>query len=287
MRGSAQSWQGKGRIPMERMQRYQRNKTHWEAALSFLDLLYVSIVREFRTENGGAIMSFFSAIAQPLLIFLLFYLIYEVVGRAVIVRGDFLLFMMTGIMMYLMHIKAVTKLRNTSHSMKGMIFYAKASTILSIMSAALYQLYLNILAIIVIMGTSYLIRGHLEVYNPSGLLLPFFFAWASGLAAGMMFMALTPVVPWLMPRLWQFYRRLQMFSSGKMLLGNMVPAGMLPFFQWNPLFHCIDQARGEAFINYLPRNSNMTYPVYFTIALLVLGLLIEFAVRANQDRGIE
>lgn len=272
---------------MERMQQYNRNNTLSQAALSFLDLLYVSVVREFRVTNGGAIMSFFSALATPLLLFGMFYVMYEVIGRSVIVRGDFLLFVMTGIMMYLMHIRAVTTLKGAMHSVKGMIFYAKASIILSIISSALYQLYLNVIAIIIIMGTSYLIRGHLEIYNPSGLLLPFFMGWASGLAVGMMFMAVKPLAPILIPRLFQLYRRLQMFSSGKMLLGNMIPASMLPFFQWNPLFHSIDQARGEAFINYIPRNSNMTYPIYFTIAVFVLGLLIEFAVRASRDRGIE
>ena len=51
---------------------------------------------------------------------------------------------------------------------------------------------------------------------------------------------------------------------------------MLALFDWNPLFHIIDQARGFAFINYNPRNSNLDYPITLTIVFFVLGLIIQY-----------
>ncbi len=35
-----------------------------------------------------------------------------------------------------------------------------------------------------------------------------------------------------------------MIASGKMFVANMLPTSMLLMLDWNPLFHCIDQARG-------------------------------------------
>ena len=70
-----------------------------------------------------------------------------------------------------------------------------------------------------------------------------------------------------------------MVFSGKMFVANLMPTFMLHMFSWNPLFHIIDQTRGFAFINYSPRNSSLTYPVYAMLALLMIGLMAEFVTR--------
>ena len=67
-----------------------------------------------------------------------------------------------------------------------------------------------------------------------------------------------------------------MIFSGKMVLANTLPPTMLALFDWNPLFHIIDQARGFAFINYNPRNSNLDYPITLTIVFFVLGLIVQY-----------
>ena len=272
---------------MPRFERYHRSRTFWESSLNLIELIYVSIVRSFRSDTGGSLLGFASLLLMPLMLFTAFYIMFEVFGRRPAIRGDFLIFMMTGIFLYRAHIQAVQNLRGAGHAMSGMMFYAKTSTLLSILAAAINQLYIVILSIIVIMGTAYLIRGHLEVFNPAGMLLPFFLAWASGLAVGLLFLAFTPLAPSIIPPLYQVYRRAQMITSGKMFVANSLPTAILPFFQWNPLFHSIDQARGHAFINYIPRNTWIEYPLYFTLAALAIGFTTEFAMRARQSYGIE
>ena len=54
-------------------------------------------------------------------------------------------------------------------------------------------------------------------------------------------------------------------------------------FSWNPLFHCIDQARGYTFINYMPRNTSAEYPLMIGIILLMLGLMGEFYTRRQAS----
>jgi ABC-type polysaccharide/polyol phosphate export permease len=72
-----------------------------------------------------------------------------------------------------------------------------------------------------------------------------------------------------------------MIASGKMFVANTLPGYMLAMFDWNPLFHCIDQSRGFAFINYFPRNSSVIYPLYFGLGFLMIGLMLEFFTRKN------
>ena len=58
---------------------------------------------------------------------------------------------------------------------------------------------------------------------------------------------------------------------------------VLVMFTWNPLFHVIDQARGFAFINYQPRNSDLFYPLYFSLGLLMLGFIGEYYTRQRAS----
>ena len=61
------------------------------------------------------------------------------------------------------------------------------------------------------------------------------------------------------------YTRANMIVSGKMFVANALPAYILSFFIWNPLYHIIDQSRGFVFINYTPHHSSITYPVWVSI----------------------
>lgn len=74
-----------------------------------------------------------------------------------------------------------------------------------------------------------------------------------------------------------------MIASGKMFVANTLPPSILVTFDWNPLFHTIDQARGYTFINYFPNNSSPSYPFYVTIACLMLGLMGEFYTRKHAS----
>ncbi len=65
----------------------------------------------------------------------------------------------------------------------------------------------------------------------------------------------------------------------QVFVANSLPGSVLVMFTWNPLFHVIDQARGFAFINYQPRNSDPLYPLYFSLGLLMIGFIGEYYTR--------
>ena len=112
-------------------------------------------------------------------------------------------------------------------------------------------------------------------------------AWASRAAIGLALLALKSWFPILATLMSTLYLRANMIASGKMFVANKLPSFILGMFDWNPLFHLIDQARGFTFINYFPRNSNLEYAVYVTIALIVLGLMGEFYTRRHASASWE
>ena len=68
-----------------------------------------------------------------------------------------------------------------------------------------------------------------------------------------------------------------------MFLANTMSSHKLIYYDWNPLFHCIDQARGFMFENYNPHNSSIEYPVIVTIILIVLGMMGENFTRKHAS----
>jgi len=108
-------------------------------------------------------------------------------------------------------------------------------------------------------------------------------SWFSGGCVGLVFYALKPWFPGVTGVLSQVYRRANMIMSGKMFVANSLPGSMVMIFSWNPLFHTIDQARGFAFINYVPRNTNWEYVVYLSLTCLMIGLMGEFYTRRKAS----
>ena len=104
-------------------------------------------------------------------------------------------------------------------------------------------------------------------------------SWLTAVCIGIVFLALTPWSPGLMARLKQVYIRVNFIASGKMFLGNSLSDASLPFFDWNPLFHAIDQGRGFIFLNYTPRYTSYHYAIYFALVCMMIGLMAEYFTR--------
>ncbi len=248
--------------------------------LNFLSLLYFSIVRDIRQSDGNALRGLFKEIMQTMIMVGVFYFMINIVGlRAAAVRGNFILYLMTGIFLFMTHIKAVGKISGSGSATNPMLKHAPVSTLLLILSAALSTLYIQILAMGLILLMAHVLIEPIAFYDFKGFMYCFFIAWASGAAIGLVFLALKPFAPTLMGLITMVYQRANMIFSGKMFLASTLPSFILPMFLWNPLFHAIDQARGFTFINYNPRVTNLAYPIIIAIVFLFIGMMLEHWAR--------
>ena len=152
--------------------------------------------------------------------------------------------------------------------------HAPLNTAIAISSAALGSLYLQTLSMFVILLVYYVVFSPFVIDDPVGAFLMFLLAWFTGCAVGLLMFAIKPWAPTFTTVLRSLYQRANMIASGKMFVANSLPSFMLAMFDWNPLFHTIDQARGFAFINYNPHNSSIIYPINVGIALMTLGLIV-------------
>ncbi|MEM9814572.1 MAG: ABC transporter permease [Pseudomonadota bacterium] len=256
-------------------------------AFAFIELLFYCVVREVRNESGGhPILGILAAVARILMMVFVFYLAFAIAGfRSAVIRGDIVLYLLSGFLLFFLHNAGVSKVLGGNSFTGNLQQHAPMKPILAIAAATLGALYLHILAFLIILGVLFLAQGQVGIHDPAGLLLPFFLAWASGVVIGLVLMSLKPFVPKLVQMVSTFYQRANMVTSGKFFVANQLPASWLPFFAWNPLFHCIDQMRGAMFVNYFPNTTTIMYPLYLVAGGIVLGMMIEFWLRNTVGRS--
>ena len=209
-----------------------------------------------------------------------FILMFTVLGlRSTVLRGDFFLFLLSGVMFYMAHIKTFRAVSGAAGAVSGIMQHAPMTTAISITSAALGALYLQILSMAVALFVYHNLWTPIVIDDPIGALGMFLLAWFSGAAAGMVLLALSPWIPDFVAVITRVYIRINMIASGKMFVANQLPAYMIAMFDWNPLFHTIDQSRGFVFNNYFPHNTSIKYALLLSIGLLMIGLMGEFYSR--------
>ena len=266
---------------------FERKQTasRMSSAGTVLELIFHSTVRNLRKTHGNAIIGLLMNIMQTVILVAVFYVMMSILnlrgGSAI--RGDFLLFIMSGIFLFMTHTKAMGAVVGSEGPTSAMMKHAPMNTAIAITSAALSALYIQVLSVVVILYIYHVGFKPITIAHPVGAFSMVLLSWFSGVAVGMLFLALKPWLPSVTQIGSQVYARANMIASGKMFVANQTPGYILVMFTWNPLFHCIDQARGFVFINYSPHHSSVEYPLFVSLGLMMIGLLGEFYTRRHAS----
>ncbi len=254
--------------------------------LKFLSLLYYSTVRDIRQSDGNALRGLFMEIMQLVIMLAVFYVMIDLLGvRGAAVRGSFILFLITGIFLFMTHIRAVGKISGSGNASNPMLKHAPVTTLLLILSAAFSALYIQFFAMAAVLIFAHVVIEPIHFYDAKGFFICFVLAWGSGAAIGLVLLAVSPFFPKTVGIITTIYQRANMVFSGKMVLANTLPGSILPVFAWNPLFHAIDQARGYAFINYAPKHTSLMYPFIIICIFVVIGLMLEHWARKYSSES--
>jgi len=254
------------------------------SAFALCELIYHNTVRSLRKTHANAFVGLLISMLQSVIMVVAFVAMFVVLGlQGTAIRGDFLLYIMSGIFLFMTHIKAMGAVVGSEGPASPMMQHLPMTTAVAIASAALGALYNQVLGMLVILYIYHVAFNPIEIFDPVGAFLMFLLAWISGVGVGLVFLAIKPWAPSVATIGSQIYSRANMIASGKMFVANMLPPNLLMMFDWNPLFHAIDQARGFIFVNYFPNNSSILYPVYVTLALIMIGLMGEFYTRRHAS----
>lgn len=252
------------------------------SAISLFEVVFHSVVRSVRSKHNNALIALGMNIMQAVMFVAVFYFMFSVLGmRGSAIRGDFLLYVMSGIFLFLTHTKTVGAVAGAEGPASPMMQHAPMNTMVAILSAALGSLYIQTVSLFLILFVYHVAFTPLEIEQPIQAYGMILLSWVTGAAVGLVFLVLKPWAPGVVGIMTTIYQRANMIASGKMFLANTLPSFMLAMFDWNPLFHCIDQARGFVFINYNPHYSNWEYAAWVALILVVIGLMGEFYTRRH------
>lgn len=259
-------------------------QTKLGVAFAMSDVIYHSIVRSVRKAHNNAFMAIAMNMLQMVIFVLAFYVMFSVLGlRGAVIRGDFLIYIMTGIFLYMTHTKTLGAVAASEGPANPMMLHAPMNTLVSICSAALGALYVQVLSMFMILFVYHVAFTPVVIDQPFETFGMMMIAWFTGGALGIVLLAIKPWFPTFVSIFMQIYQRANMIASGKMFVANALPSFMLAMFDWNPLFHAIDQSRGFAFINYNPRYSSWEYALWVGVVLVMVGLMGEFYTRKHAS----
>ncbi|WP_415922378.1 ABC transporter permease [Tateyamaria sp. SN6-1] len=262
----------------------RKPQTSLGAALAMFEVIYHSIVRSVRKSHNNAFMAILMNMLQAIVFVMAFYVMFSVLGlRGAAIRGDFLLYIMSGIFLFLTHTKSLGAVAGSEGPASPMMQHAPMNTVVSIVSAALGALYIQVLSLFAILFIYHVAFTPVTIEQPFEAFGMLLVAWFTGCALGVVLLALKPWFPTFVSLFSTIYQRANMIASGKMFVANTLPGFMLAMFDWNPLFHAIDQSRGYVFINYNPRYSTWEYAFWVGVVLLMIGLMGEFYTRRHAS----
>jgi ABC-type polysaccharide/polyol phosphate export permease len=255
-------------------------KTPLGTAFETAELIFHVAIRNLRRSHSNAALGLVMAILQALLLLVIMYVTFSLLGlRRIAVRGDFMLYVMSGVFMFMTHIKTIGAVAGAEGPTSPMMMHAPMNPIISIGGAALATLYQQMLSAGVILFAYHALWNPITIDQPVGMVGMLLLAWYSGIGIGMIFMAAAPWQPDTVSIMRTIYQRANIIASGKMLLANNTRPSLRALFDWNPLFHVIDQTRGFIFLNYTPRYTSIEYALLFGTACLMIGLMAEFFTR--------
>jgi ABC-type polysaccharide/polyol phosphate export permease len=262
----------------------ETKRSLWRTALSMMDLIYHSIVRDLRKDHKNALMGLVMNMFQTVIFVMTFFMMFAMLGvRGAAIRGDFLLYIMSGIFMFVTHTKAMGAVVGSEGPASPMMQHAPMNTFVAIAAAALSSLYIQTLSLVVILFVYHVAFNPVVIHDPIGALGMLLTAWFTGVGVGSVFLAVKPWSPDFTRIASSIYSRVNMIASGKMFVANTLSSSMLVMFEWNPLFHIVDQTRGYVFLHYNPHFTSSSYPVYFGIGLIMVGMMAEFYTRKNAS----
>lgn len=273
---------------MTQIQSIRKPRGGLATTLAIAELIYHSVVRSVRKKHSNAFVALGLNMLQVVIFVGVFFAMFSILGlRGAAIRGDFLLYIMSGIFLFMTHTKTLQAVVGSEGPANPMMQHAPMNTIISICAAAFGALYIQLLSLFMILYGYHVVVTPVVIDEPGAAFCMLLIAWFAGVALGIILLAIKPWFPSVVNVLTTLYMRANMIASGKMFVANSLPSFMLALFDWNPLFHMIDQARGFVFINYAPRYSNWEYPIYVSLVLLMLGLMGEFYTRRHASASWE
>ena len=136
-----------------------------------LELIFHDAIHNLRKTHGNAVFGLVMSIFQSVMIVLIMYVIFHILGvRSAAIRGDFMLYVMSGVFMFMTHVKTLAAVSSADSPASSMMMHAPMNPIVAISAAALASLYQQTLSAGVILFFYDAVFAQITIRDPVGVL---------------------------------------------------------------------------------------------------------------------
>ena len=163
----------------------RQNRTMTQAAFTTLALIYHHTVHELRKSHRNALVGLLMALVQSLVMIAGFYLMFAIMGvRKSPLRGDFMIYIMSGIFMFFSHTKALGAVTMAGSAVSDMMKHEPMNPAVTITASALAVLYQQTFSSLVLLGIYHAAVAPVHFPQPVAVYGMLLLAWFSGCASG-------------------------------------------------------------------------------------------------------
>lgn len=254
-----------------------------KALLTQVEVVEALVLRETRTRFGSNQLGYLWAVIEPALWIATFYALYAIAGRQGPVGMDLISFLLTGLLPYSLFSAVTTQVSQSINGNKALLFYPQVRTLDIVAARTILECvtYASVFFLFVLAHALF-VQQWPTIDDALVTVLGFALAAGTGAALGLVFCALEVLTstagrvrgPLLRPLFW---------CSGLFYTANGLPTNMRDILLYNPMLHVIEIVRDGWFPSYQARHADPAYAIAWMLCLLVLGLLLERAVRRKIE----
>ncbi len=249
--------------------------------MSFLQALNVQgrvisalTLRETRSRYGNKKLGFFWALFEPFAHIAVFIGIFSALGRNSPLGDNIGLFILTGIVPWLLFNNIVTLVMNGSQANKALMGYPQVMPIDITISrvilevATLFLVFIFFLGIAVYLGVHVEINNFLLMMQPIGLLILF----STGL--GLINAAIVNYYP-SYDNIYSALSRPLYFMSGVFFTADFLSEDVYKYLYYNPLLHTMEWVRSGFYSSFNSQRYDPEFVIMVSLIVFALGLLAD------------
>ncbi len=240
-------------------------------------------LRETRSRYGNSKLGFFWALFEPFAHVVVFIGIFSALGRAAPIGDSIGLFILTGIVPWLLYSNIVNKVMVGQAVNKALLGYPQvmpmdiAISRVILEASTLVLVMLFFLALAVYLGDSVRIDNFLQMMSSIGLLIML----ATGV--GLINAAIIPHYP-SYTSIYSALSRPLYFISGVFFTADFLSPEAYAMVQYNPLIHLVEWFRSGFFTSFNSNLYDQSYAVWVCLGVFIVGLVAE---RLSSKRARE
>lgn len=174
----------------------RRTRSMGGAIFTTAALIYHQTVQNLRKTHRNAVLGLVLTMLQASIMIGAFFLMYVILGvRAAPLRGDFMLFIMSGIFLFMAFNQCLGAVSSAGKATSAMLKHGPMNTAISMCGAALAALYNNMLTALVLVGLYHTLWQPIQIEDWKASLGMMVFAWFAGGAVGLLLLSITSWLP--------------------------------------------------------------------------------------------